>query len=271
MGWNGSGCKSSVGASVPLARNRKNNANSGRKGLFVGLIVVALGGAAAWWFFVGDGREAQSVPVQSIKDKTQSAITTIAPKISTSRVTAAREVANEKIAVRPATNQWGNPLHWGNKKLKPKNIIRLDRSKLALPDQIFPETANRDIAVLITLEPGTELLGSDEYDETFVRSFKESLKTPIIVTEDDSEEAADLKRAVNKVKIDLKARMDDGEDIAEIMTATRRELRELGAYREDVKSIIEEVVSKPETTKEDLDDVVNAANKMLEERALASF
>jgi len=249
-----------------MQRNLRQQSSRPRyvRGAFAAAIVII--GCITAWLIISPSESESVKPDEKHPSRIKEAVSAPAPH-SKPDADNIKQSAKEEVTVsHPATNQWGNPWHWGNKKLKPKDIIRLDRSKLSLPDQIFPETADRDIAVLLTVEPGTELLGSDEYDETFVKSFKYSLKEPIIITKDDSKEAAELKRAVNEVKIDLKARMDAGEDIAKIMTDTRRELRELGAYREDVKKIIDEVCAKPEMTKEDLHDAVDAANKMLEER-----
>lgn len=168
---------------------------------------------------------------------------------------------------KPATNQWGNPISWGpNKKLKPRNIARLDYSQLPLYEQLFPNSANRAIAGLLVIEPGTDLIGDDEFGPDFVKSFLQSLAEPIIVGNDDSEEAKALKRAVNETKIELKARYDRGEDIAKIMTETRRELRELGAYRENLTALIDEARRNRDATTESLNDYIKAANKMLEER-----
>ena len=172
----------------------------------------------------------------------------------------------KQVVTEPKTNQWGNPAHWGHKKLRPSQVHRLDRSTLPLYEQIFPNSADRDIAGLIVIEPGTDLIGSDEFDERFVKSFLKSIESPIIIGKDDSEEEKALKRAVIETKIELKARYDAGEDIAKILTDTRRELRELGAYREDLKNHLDELRRDGNLTVDEMKDYVEAANVMLEER-----
>ena len=173
----------------------------------------------------------------------------------------------EKTAVaEPKTNQWGNPAHWGHKKLRPAMVHRIDRSRMPLFEQIFENGADRAIAGLLVIEPGTDLIGDDTFGETFTKSFLRSLEKPIVISKDDSDEAKALKRAVIDTKIELKARYDGGEDIAKTLTDIRRELRELGAYRQDIKKLIEEQSHDHGMTADDMRDFVNAANVMLEER-----
>lgn len=166
----------------------------------------------------------------------------------------------------PKTNRWGNPAHWGHKKLRPAAVHRIDRSRLPLFEQVFPNRADKAIAGLLVIEPGTDLIGEEVFDESFVRAFLKSIESPIIVTRDDSDETKALKRAVIDTKIDLKSRLDAGEDIAKTLTDIRRELRELGAYREDLKKLIEEKSRDHGMSAEDMKDFVEAANIMLDER-----
>lgn len=182
-------------------------------------------------------------------------------------VDAIPETATPKpVVTEPKTNQWGNPAHWGHKKLRPANYIKVDESKLPLEERIFHTKADKDIAGLLVIEPGADLIGSDEFDERFVKSFLKSIESPIIISKDDSEEEKALKRAVIETKIELKARYDAGEDIAKILTDTRRELRELGAYREDLKKHLDELRRDGNLTVDEMKDYVAAANVMLEER-----
>ena len=134
---------------------------------------------------------------------------------------------------------------------------------------VFSNTADKFIGQLVNIEPGTPLYGPPiKYDEKFVRSFLRSLTTPIIIDPDDSPEVAALKRAVRETKIELKARYDDGEDIAQIMTDTRKELQELGLYRSELQAEVNKIIRKDakNLTDEQMQDFVDAANKMLAER-----
>lgn len=166
----------------------------------------------------------------------------------------------------PKTNQWGNPAHWGHKKLRPAMVHEIDRSQLPLFERVFLNSADKTIAGLLVIEPGTDLIGDETFDESFVKAFLKSIEQPVIVSKDDDEETKALKRAVIETKIDLKARLDAGEDIAKTLTDIRRELRELGAYREDIKRLIDEKSHDYTMSAEDMKDFVDAANVMLDER-----
>lgn len=41
------------------------------------------------------------------------------------------------IADEPKTNRWGNPAHWGHKKLRPAMVHKIDWSQLPLFEQVF--------------------------------------------------------------------------------------------------------------------------------------
>lgn len=166
----------------------------------------------------------------------------------------------------PKTNQWGNPAHWGHKKLRPAMVHKIDRAQMPLFEQVFLNRADRTIAGLLVIEPGTDLIGDEVFDESFVKAFLKSIQIPIIISKDDDEETRALKRAVIDTKIDLKARLDAGEDIAKTLTDIRRELRELGAYREELKQLIAGKSRDHSMSVDDMKDFVQAANIMLDER-----
>ena len=137
-----------------------------------------------------------------------------------------------------------------------------------IEELVFKNAGDLKIAGLLTTEPGEMLIGDNE--EMFYRDFKKdflkSLETPIVIEKDDSPEVVALKKAVHETRMELKKRLDNGEDIAQIMIDTRKELRELGAYREELKKMVEDYRNKEATSSQDLQDMVNATNKMLEER-----
>lgn len=236
------------------------------RGVLIGLIVVIAVGACFLFFAKEKGvaacENASSYQKGRIAE-VEAAV--LKPKKAVEDV----KDAPESVVDHPPTNRWGNPWHWGpNKKLKPKHIARPDRSQLPLYEQIFENSADRTIAGLLVIEPGDDLIGGDEPSPWFMRSFLQSLKTPIVISEDDSEEAAALKRAVIETRNELKARYDAGEDIVKLLTDTRCELRELGAYRDELKKMVADYRRKKDISSDDMKDMVEAANKMLEERGL---
>ena len=167
-----------------------------------------------------------------------------------------------------ATNMWGYPKHWGTVKLHAAHTSFLARTTMPLEEQIFKRRVDRSIAGLLVIEPGTDLIGTDDFGNDFTRNFLRSLNYPIIVEEDDSETVKEIKQAVIDTKKELKELHDKGEDIAEIMRRTRKELRELGLYREELKKEIDEFRKNGSTTIQDMKDIVTAANLMLKDRGI---
>lgn len=234
--------------------------------IFVVLAGLSVAVAVFWAFrFIGTDDPREEMPEELHREALDvarhSKRETEQPRISTRHGPTPPGVADS-----PKTNQWGNPVRWGRKKLRPAMVHRIDRSRLPLFEQVFPNRADRAIAGLLVIEPGTDLIGEEIFDESFVRAFLKSIESPIIVTREDSDETKALKRAVIDTKIDLKSRLDAGEDIAKMLTDIRRELRELGAYREDLKKLIEEKSRDHGMSAEDMKDFVEAANIMLDER-----
>ena len=256
-------------SSAPQPLPKKSAPPSLKRGLLAGLLVVALGALGLYLF---SGGEATS---SSLQKKDRGLIKEVAPAAAPKFVPKPGMVYTTnrlgKVIEHPPTNKWGNPWHWGPyAKMPPAaHTSQVDRLEdLPLSHRLFDTLAERDIAALLTIEPGEGLMDVIDFDERFVKEFLESLKTPIIVTADDSEEAKAMKRAVNSTKIELKARHDAGEDIAKIMRETRKELMELGAYREELNRMVIEKTQDRTATREDLEDIVKAANMMLEERGI---
>lgn len=111
-------------------------------------------------------------------------------------------------------------------------------------------------------------MGVHEFNKSFERQFLKSLATPIIVTKDDDEWAASVKRAVNETKIDLKARYDAGEDIVQIMNDAQKQQQELAVYRDELKRMVQKSAIKEAKDPQARKDLYDAANKMLAERGL---
>ena len=75
----------------------------------------------------------------------------------------------------------------------------------------------------------------------------------------------ELKMGVQSLRQELKERMDKGEDINAIMVETYKQMQELGLYRQELE---EEVIklSGEDLTQKDYEDLISAANQMLQER-----
>ena len=136
--------------------------------------------------------------------------------------------------------------------------------------EIFNHSSENEIACFLSMEPGQGLVGTPRYNGRFKRDFLQSLEEPIVVSPDDSPEDAALKRNVIQAKIDLKDALDRGEDIEQIMLDTRKELQDLGRFKQELTQQMHEIVKEDaEMSTEDMEALLEAANKMLDEKGIA--
>ncbi len=154
---------------------------------------------------------------------------------------------------------------------RPPAAITNRTSQTELPPAyaIFEARSENSIAALLTVPPGSSAVGDPEYERWFTKDFLKSLEAPIIVSEDDTPEQAQLKRDMIATKIELKARYDAGEDIAKIMSDTRKELQQLSVYRSEIETVFREAINKPGITEKEIDDFIESANIMLENKGVA--
>ncbi len=146
----------------------------------------------------------------------------------------------------------------------PARTIRADAGR----KRVFEHQAEREIARLLSIEPGKFFIGNSNYGPRFQQSFAEAVASPTPILEDDDEETIALKKEVNEVKADLAKRLKNGEDIVQIMKDTETELRTLATFRNDMKKELTALRFDESVTEQDYKDFVEAANKMLKERGL---
>lgn len=152
----------------------------------------------------------------------------------------------------------------GVKTVEPGGV---DRSH---PAAIFDHSTDNEFAVILTLQPGESLIGGPlRHSGNYKESFLESLKTPIIVSKDDSEEVQALKRAVIETRLQMKDALDRGEDIGKIVEEAYVEAQKLSLYKDTLREEINEAVRNEDMTDKDLDDLIAAANRMLEAKGIA--
>ncbi len=135
--------------------------------------------------------------------------------------------------------------------------------------EIFDYHCENEIACMLTMEPGETLVGTPRYNGRFTAQFLESLKTPIIISPDDSEEDKELKRNVIAAKMELKEAYDRGEDIEKIMLDTRAEYQDLARYKQELRGLIYEYKKTDGVTDQDVEDYVDAANQLLATKGIA--
>ena len=241
---------------------------SAMRGIIAGGVIV-LAACAALFFLFSGGEDAPKAKAEKERGRIKEVTPAAAPK-------AEAEPVEKKEPPKPRGPQKVGESRDGWIKLpngrliKDTGAIHCAPARLSLEDQVFDRSTDRSIANLLTVEPGTMFIGdSSMYYKNFTEKFLESLKEPIIITHDDSEDVKLLKQGVIDARKELKARYDAGEDLGAIMRESREQMRELGLYREELEQQVREIVkTKDELTDSDLKDLLGAANKMLEERGV---
>ena len=151
---------------------------------------------------------------------------------------------------------------------KVQGVITNAPGKFSVADKTFKHSADVELGNLLMVEPGDDLLGdSAGMYKGFNKEFDEALSEPIEFSDDDTPMQREMKQAVKELREELKHRRAKGEDIEKIMEDTRNQLKELSLYRQE----LEDEVRKHSTealTQKDYEDLVQAANQMLEERGI---
>ena len=96
-----------------------------------------------------------------------------------------------------------------------------------------------------------------------------SLETPIKIDPTDSPHDKELKQAVIEAREELRKAYNNGEDIGKIMNESRAELQKLGAYKAEIEREVAKLVAKPGVSADDMEDLIDAANLMLEKKGVA--
>ena len=160
-------------------------------------------------------------------------------------------------------------LKWKHVRVKPPSYTNdAFRMRPKSEYEIFDTRAENEIAMLMAVPPGTEIVGSPDYGEAFRKEFLKSCETPIVVSDDDTEYQKQLKQDMIQMKAELRQRMADGEDICEIMAESRLEMRRLNAIKEQIEQGMRELM-KDAQSEEDVDDTIRATNKLLEQHGIA--
>lgn len=240
------------------------------RGLVAGLIVVVFGGAAAWLLLPSGGAEdvakrSSSLHPARIREVKPAAAPKAEVVEKTPKVPEKKkpwwETDNTNGFTEVQQRVWR--FHHGP---PPAYVARRDRRKRA-DFAIFEHRSENLIASYLAMEPGQGIIGSPNLNG-IEEDFLESLKTPIIPTSDDSPEIAAWKRTMNETKIDIKARLDAGEKLADILAETHREAQRLAQLKQMITQELRAQIDE-NSSKEDVEDYITAANRLLEEKGIA--
>jgi len=265
MAWNGSNEK--AGNAAAPARGTRHEARGTKHGL-IAFALIALGGGLAAWLFMRPSEE----PARGTRDESRGTlIAEVKPQIATN---AAEYVATSEKPKGPRPQRVGEArdgkVLMPNGELRPiKGEVMNATARTKASYAIFSHSSENIIAGLLSAKPGTGMVGTPRYNGVFTKNFLKSCEEPIIVRETDDEDTKALKRAVNEAKIELKAAYDRGEDIEQIILDSRAELQRLGRIRDEMRRNVLRAAAEGAQTPGDVDTLVAAANKMLEEKGIA--
>lgn len=134
---------------------------------------------------------------------------------------------------------------------------------------IFQTRCENEIACFLTMTPGETLVGTPHYTPKQKEEFIKALDAPMIFNKEDTVEQQELRRLVEETKIALKRRIAEGEDIGEIFISTREEFQDLARYKNNMANTLSELRKDPDTTIEEIDALIKAANAELEGKGIA--
>ena len=268
MAWNGSD-----GAAKPQKIERKAKPSAWR-GLLAAIIVIGGAVGICLYFF-----DPATVGGQCAKDKAKtSKIAEVTPDLVSEVQTQEDEPKSHKRQKQfwevdaSMTNGFNDAMIRKWKALRrPKpaftNDMAVNIPRLAC--EIFDNRVENEIAVLITMAPGTSMIGMPKYGDDYEQAFLKSCETPIIISEDDDEFTKQLKNDVIQVKIDLLDRIRDGEKIGDIMRDARLEAQRLSQIKNDIISLLRENIADENMDDNDVELCYAAANKLLEQHGIA--
>lgn len=148
-------------------------------------------------------------------------------------------------------------------------LVTNDMARVKQPYQIFKHGYQNELAAYLTAPPGTMFLGNMRRSDRFVKEVVETMSLPIEDSEDDTPEQRALRQQMREVMKTLQAEVDAGRDVRELFDETRRELQELGRYKQTLESEIKKMYRDVKLSDQDVEDAIDAANKMLEAKGIA--
>lgn len=264
MAWNGSGGYSKQPKKAP----RKATGGVSLFHGIVALVAIVVVGAVAYLFVSNDTKPTVEKKQPKAEKK---AIEVVEPEIAPVETTTTAEEEKPK---KPLPPQRVGELRDGYRLLPSGKLHRVlgivtnTPPKVSISEKTFKHSADVELGHLLMVEPGEDLLGDSEgMYRGFKKELEEALAEPIEYDKDDTEFQRELKDAVIDLRKELVARMKAGEDVEKIMEDARNQLKELALYREELENQVKRISGEDaEMTQKDYDDLVDAANMMLEER-----
>ena len=254
------------------AKPRKASSKGGNKpsGVFKGAlagIIVVVAAVGAWYYLSQKQETAQPEP----KTKKAVKIAEVTPAPATTNVTAQQPVVTSNETPAPVEKPLTVHDRLAKRKFGENNIVVTSKvQRVKSRYEIFKHRSENHLALLATIPMGATLVGSRRFDERFMRDLDAALSEKVEILPEDSEYDRNLKLSVEDLKDEIRKRKAAGEDIAQVLDETFKEIQKLGIYRQQIESMVRKTMREDKTLSDhDVDDLVGAANLMLEEKGIA--
>ena len=182
------------------------------------------------------------------------------------------KVASKKEVTEPIKSERPKTLHQQLAKRQfgvGNNVYTTKVNRVKSEFEVFKHRSENHIALLMNVPLGTSLIGNKKYTPRFMDDLKKALDEKVEIFEHDSQEIKNLKLSVEAVKEDIRKMMKKGEDIPKLLTETFNEIQKMGAIKKSLESEIRKANRDSNVSDEDMEVLVQAANKMLEEKGIS--
>lgn len=233
------------------------------KGAIAGVIVVAA--AVGVWFFLTQKQEIAK-PDTETKKPSRIAEVTPAPAAPVKAVDPKEEKPKPLPPQRIGETRDGKVLLPDGTLHTIKGVITSGVARVSLIDRTFKHDTDCMLAHLLVVEPGEGFVGdSESIYSGFEKEFLKTLDDPIVYDKNDSDYVKELKMGVQALRQELLDARANGESIEKVLIDTRDQLQQLGLYRQELEEQVLRM-SEDGMSQQDYNDLITAANKMLEER-----
>lgn len=141
------------------------------------------------------------------------------------------------------------------------------RSKQSAPRSVFDNSSDQLIAMAIQGANSPVGMPPMPISDSAEKDFVESLKKPIVINPDDSEEIKQLKQSVMAVRAEIDQMMKDGKSFKEIMKDHQALVNDNASLRKDVLKSVNEFIEKGDA--EGAQMFLEKANETLGEMGIA--
>lgn len=132
----------------------------------------------------------------------------------------------------------------------------------------FDNISDNEIARILRTKPGDSFI-DDPLPRDFDQRFANSMLSPIEINDDDPPETVELKSQVKEARKILLQALKNGESPRQILMDEAKNIRKLMRIKDNYQQMVKDQIESGATDQE-INDTVNAANKLLEQSGISS-